>query len=647
MVKRDEQGCEILEPGEEGIKLLIKGKLKNIPEFSFKKPKSEKEKLEAEAKKEAKKETKKNDLNVLIDQIEKNFEKFQTTKKIAQQQTQQQIPIYIPQYTPPQGKQLNTQNLTEINNMILEKENEIKEYYETKFNLKWSNVEDAYNLMEQQVLEEDREIAFREPVLPTEQSEQPTLPIIRPVPQPPSIIDDFELIDDDKPKNIQTQDFEQETTLKSFADNVVDILGIFDEEMLNKFKNANNKTETLEAVNKEQQTIIDSKQSQLNQLNETIELMNDAVNLSKNEIDKLEKTLIDRINEIKTLTDQDEKNKKIKEAEILSLQLNSAEDVNELQEQLKLVKQERDETKNELETLKLLNADKNEKDRLKALELLDKIRGTRAEDDDENISVAERELLNIDPEIFAKKEFLSNYIPDNKVPTNKQRLKTMYDLFNDIIKERGEEVLRNRINAILFETPTIKQTDFIKELSKERENIVDMFNKAKKEEEARQRQILDERVREAENEEKIEILNQIDIEIKKITDEFNKINVEKEKKLIKSVEYKEELDQLIQEYEGLLLTLDKAFEDAGINGIEDIENIEDEDQKNTFNATFEYINDTKNDLQNMIEDLKDFIIKEDEELRLLDIELFDKEDQIKTLKKKKEIVDKQILNSEI
>jgi hypothetical protein len=646
MVKRDEQGCEILEPGEEGIKLLIKGKLKNIPEFSFKKPKTEKEKLEAEAKKEAKKETKKNDLNVLIDQIEKNFEKFQTTKKIAQQQTQQQIPIYIPQYTPPQGKQLNTQNLTEINNMILEKENEIKEYYETKFNLKWSNVEDAYNLMEQQVLEEDREIAFREPVLPTEQSEQPTLPIIRPVPQPPSIIDNFELLQ--KPAELTpSQDFEQETTLKSFADNVVDILGIFDEEMLNKFKNANNKTETLEAVNKEQQTIIDSKQSQLNQLNETIELMNDAVNLSKNEIDKLEKTLIDRINEIKTLTDQDEKNKKIKEAEILSLQLNSAEDVNELQEQLKLVKQERDETKNELETLKLLNADKNEKDRLKALELLDKIRGTRAEDDDENISVAERELLNIDPEIFAKKEFLSNYIPDNKVPTNKQRLKTMYDLFNDIIKERGEEVLRNRINAILFETPTIKQTDFIKELSKERENIVDMFNKAKKEEEARQRQILDERVREAENEEKIEILNQIDIEIKKITDEFNKINVEKEKKLIKSVEYKEELDQLIQEYEGLLLTLDKAFEDAGINGIEDIENIEDEDQKNTFNATFEYINDTKNDLQNMIEDLKDFIIKEDEELRLLDIELFDKEDQIKTLKKKKEIVDKQILNSEI
>ena len=115
MVKRDEQGCEILEPGEEGIKLLIKGKLKNIPDFKFKQPKTEKEKKEAEAKKETKKETKKNDLNVLIEQIEKNFEKFQGTKQLAQKATSQQIPIYIPQYTPPTGKQLNTENLTEIN----------------------------------------------------------------------------------------------------------------------------------------------------------------------------------------------------------------------------------------------------------------------------------------------------------------------------------------------------------------------------------------------------------------------------------------------------------------------------------------------------------------------------------------------------
>ena len=36
---------------DEGLKLIVKGKLKNLPNFSFKKPKTEKQKKDAEEKK--------------------------------------------------------------------------------------------------------------------------------------------------------------------------------------------------------------------------------------------------------------------------------------------------------------------------------------------------------------------------------------------------------------------------------------------------------------------------------------------------------------------------------------------------------------------------------------------------------------------
>ena len=47
------------ELGDEGLKLIVKGSLKNIPNFSIKKPKTNKQKKEAKEKRESKKEEKK------------------------------------------------------------------------------------------------------------------------------------------------------------------------------------------------------------------------------------------------------------------------------------------------------------------------------------------------------------------------------------------------------------------------------------------------------------------------------------------------------------------------------------------------------------------------------------------------------------
>jgi len=610
---------------EEGLKLLIKGNLKNIPEISFKKTKSEKEKAKAKEKRESNKEQKKNELNTLIQEIEKNFEKFQGTKALAQQSTQQQIPVYIPQYTAPTGKNLNVDNLTEINNMILEKENELKQYYEQTYNQKWDEIEASYTELENRALEEDREQAFREPVLPEiEQplSEPPKYTPPEP-PPPPTVIDDFELLP--KPTELTpSQDFEYEPEQKSFADNVVDLLGIFDTEVLNKYKNMNPKLKVLEEINEEQDKLIVSKQNQLNQLNETIELMEQSVNLSKNDIDKLEIELLTKIEEIKNLTDENEKLKKMKEAEILSLQLNSAEDLNDLQQQLKIIKEEKKETEEELLTLKLLNTKIDRKDL-----------------EDANISEAEEQLINFDLENDVKAQFLRQYLGNNLIPKQKNRLDMLYETMNEILNEIGDNGLRNEIETILKNNSNITQSNFINELINNQISLSREFE----EEEELQNQIITERVAEAENEEVIGILNEIDERLNKVEKEYNDLQTKRKNRENEIKEFNENLEELVDEYESLIFTLETSLENAGINDIDEIDDIEDDYEKLNLMALNNYITEQKKTLKPGIEEIQNSLLNQQLELDELEIELLEKEEEINDAKKRADIVKKRFLKN--
>jgi len=295
------------ELGEQGLKLLVKGKLKDMPNFSFKKPKSEKQKRQAKEKRDKRKADKKEELNEMINEIERNMEKFQSKKQIASQSVGQQIPIYIPQYTPPTASNLNIQNLSEINDMILKKENELKQYYEQEFQRKWSEIEQQYTQLEDEVMRNQQEDAFR-PVIPvptqpaqlTEQQEQDFEPI-----------SDFErdFVKVDVPLSA-TQEFEYEPSDENLEDKIIGLLDIFDDEVLSKFKQADPKLDTLEKLNEEQQEIINSKQNQLDQLIELQNNLNQALNLDRQSIDRLEKELMEKIQEINELQDENLKIKK-------------------------------------------------------------------------------------------------------------------------------------------------------------------------------------------------------------------------------------------------------------------------------------------------------------------------------------------------
>ncbi len=574
--KKGKHTHDFEELGEEGIKLLIKGKLKNIPEVSFKKPKTEKQKKEAKEKREQTKQEKKDELNKLVEEIEKNFEKFQGTKQIAQQQTQQQIPIYIPQYTQPIGKNLNVENLTEINNMILEKENELKEYYETQFKQKWSEIEDNYKELEDRALQEDREKAFLI-------NEQPVLPEIKPIPQPPSVIDDFELIQTPETPPIQT-DFQQpDPNKQSLSDNVIDLLDIFDKEMLQKFKNTEKRNETLEIINTQQQELIDTKTNQLEQLNETINLMEQSVNLSKSDIDRLENELLNKFNEIKLLTDENEKLEKMKEAEILSIQLDGANNIAQLTEELGKVADERDNIQEELETLKLLNIEKPSPAEENIIE--------------DNKSQAERLLLEVDDDNKRKREFLEKYISSNKIPKNKNRLDQLYLISNILIEAKGENFLKQNLDNILNKNPQITQKNLNIELYKIRQEL-------ESEEEQLQKQIINEMIEESNNEERLKILSDLESQRLEIL-----TSIEQEKEKINEVEddieeNEKNLRDFIREYETLILTIETEFENIGISDITEINKIEDEGDKEQLLSFFEYIDETKNKLEELINNIK-------------------------------------------
>jgi hypothetical protein len=632
------------ELGEEGLKLLVKGKLKNLPNFSFKKAKTEKQKKEAEEKKEEKKKNKKEQLNELIDTIENNFSKFQSKKQVAQQQSGSSvpIPIYIPQYTAPTDKNLNVENLTDINNMILKKENELKEYYEKEFKKKWSEVEENYIELENRALEEDKEIAFREPILPQPEElqpeelqpeEEPILPEIKPEPSPLQLqikpIEEFEKeFEFIQPELIPTRQFEYMPEEESLEDKVMGLLDIFDDEVLRKFQKADPKIETLEKLNEEQQEIIDSKQNQLNQLVEMESNLREALNLDRQSIEKIEKELMEKIEEANLLSDENERLQKIKEAEILSIQLDGANNIAQLTEELGKVADERDKIKEELESLKFMNLFKPEQATDAQEQLIEM-----------NITPAEQQLLTQETKEDSRAIFLREILPENLIPKQRNRLNSLYETIRAIETEIGENELDERISIILGESPNIRQSEFMIEINKERKSIIDRFREA----EELQFQQIQERVAEMENEERMVLLAETEERRENILKSIETIK-EKESEIEDDINEKEkELEEFINEYESLVLTIETELQNKGVEEVEDIyKNVDDRERENLL-VLVDYINERKNQIKESIEGVKEILENGKQLLEKRGIELAEKEEDLNYIDREIETLQKELL----
>ena len=649
--------------GEEGIKLLIKGKLKNIPEFNFKKPKSEKQKKEAKQRKEERKQTKKEQLNNLINDIENNVEKFQTKKQIAQQSVGQNIPIYIPQYTPPTGKNLNVENLTEINDMILKKENQLREYYEEEFKKKWSEIEENYNILEQKEVERirERDLQVEIPVIkpPIEETIQ------RPELTEMSQIEEFEKDETlQPPELIPTREFEYMPEEESLEDKVLGLLDIFDDEVLQKFKQADPKNKTLEEINIQQQQIINSKQNQLEELIEFEKDLKRVLNLDKETINRLESQLMEKIKEINLLTDENEKIKKIKEAEILSIQLDEANNITELNEEINRVKEERDKVKEELDNLKFMNLFEKDKATEQQQQLIEM-----------NISEAEEILTERDTDGDYRKEFLKEYIPIQLVPKQKNLLNTIYETTQKILINEGEEKLREHINRIIetnglnmgisnfsielakdiqptiLEGLKIMEEDLQKRIKEDEsdeseekiEDVEEYLEEKREKEEEKQLRIIKEMAEEADNEQNISELTEAEERRKNILMAIEKLKEQRNEIENDINEKEQELNDFIDEYEGMILTYETELQDKGIEEIGDIDEIENELERESLLSLNNYINETKNELEKYIDEIKQKLVDGKLLLDRKEIQILEYEEDLDFIDNQIEILKEELL----
>jgi len=203
----------------------------------------------------------------------------------------------------------------------------------------------------------------------------------------------------------------------------------------------------------------------------------------------------------------------------------------------------------------------------------------------------------------------------------------------------GDNELRNEITSFLNQNSMfITQKDLIEQLKNNQLSLEEKFNN----EEQLQRQIISERVEEAEEEEVVSIINQIDENLLKIQNEFNELQTKKKSREDEIKEFDEGLNEIIDEYESLISTLESALKNAGINDIDEIDTIENEDEKQNLLALNKYIEEQKDTLEGEIGDIHDTLFEMQKELDILQIELLEKEKEINNTKERSAMAKKRL-----
>lgn len=702
---------------KEGIKLLVKGKLKHVPNISIRQPKPNKPRDNSK---------KKEDLEEIAREIQKNIKKFEGKKNVVERvmgggggggsgsSSVSVVPIHIPQFSVPQNPSKN--NLNDINNTVLETENDLREFYEEENpGRSFLEIEEIYeenpdefddlpNLEaidegEDDILPEDENEGDRmieeaenipQPVnqdinrlreLFQDMRNRPSgIPIIEepesdddndnqllaiegppynpmnedilnlpPPPPTPSLLpaqqnlDDWTEIPDIlelPPTILQTVYRPPERTL---MDNVSDIVDIAEGTILNWFSEAKprklapNQSETefqaydrtdddaklyLQTINNEQDELIKLKNEELKEKEKLLQDMEDVNKLTEKDLNDLEIEIGEKLSLIETMKEGKEKDDKIKEAQILSLQLEGFEKQEELRDTIEELNLEVDDTKNEL-------------DNLQNLQKPSKL-GLSSQNEFQNItqfqlSSQEQEHLQNQRSRESEAEALSKNFKELGIRHN-------IGSYNNIIKleelrqQLGDNMFLQIANSIYEnEGQNVSVNTFLKQMLEISNRPI---GRNIEEEEQLQRQIIKERVNENEYEDNQSSIN----DIKKNIDK-NKTELDKKKTLLeekkKDLEiYKNDLNELESEYDNLISTLESEFERNNITDISDIDDIEDERNRESLLALWSYINTEGTELSTYIQEMKNRINLEIDDIFLSEADYND--DKIAYDRQKKE-----------
>ena len=92
----------------------------------------------------------------------------------------------------------------------------------------------------------------------------------------------------------------------------------------------------------------------------------------------------------------------------------------------------------------------------------------------------------------------------------------------------------------------------------------------------------------------------------------------------------------------MISTLESALKNAGINDIDEIDTIENEDEKQNLLALNKYIEEQKDTLEGEIGDIHDTLFEMQKELDILQIELLEKEKEINNTKERSAMAKKRL-----
>jgi hypothetical protein len=709
--KHNKQQLLIDKLGKEGIKLLVKGKLKHIPNITIRQP----------SKKTRDYSKKKEDLEEIAREIKKNIKEFEGKKNVVERvmggggssssggSVSVQVPVHIPQFSVPENPSKN--NLNDINNTILETENDLREFYEKENEGRsFLEIEEIYednpdefddlpdleaidqgetDILPEDENESDRMIREAEnenisqpvnddinrlrelfqdmrdrpsgiPIIEEPESDDdnqqlaiepapeqlaiepppdnhmnqdiqylppPPTQILRPVQQN---LDDWTEIPDylQLPPSILSNVYRPPPS-RSLIDNISDVVDIAEGTILNWFsepkprKLALNQSQTeyeaydrtdddaklyLEQINNEQDELIELKNQELKEKEELLNDMQSVNKFNEEDLNNLENEIGEKISVIENMKDGKEKDDKIKEAQILSLQLEGFEKQEELRDTIQALNLEVDDTKNELDNLKILQKPS-------------KLGLNKSQNEFENIT--QFQLSRDEEEQLEIKR--NREIEAEKITNNFQQLGIRHNLggFNNIIKleQLRQEINDNELFTLYAESiyenegNDVKVKTFINQMR----NIINRPNSAIsnrnfEEEEELQRQIIKERVNEDEYENNQAIINQIKNDIDNNKTELDKKKTTIENKINELEIYTQDLNEVESEYDNLVSTLELEFQRNDINSIEEIDEIEDERDRENILALWSYINVESKELNDYIQEMKNRIELEQEDI---------------------------------
>jgi hypothetical protein len=709
--KHNKQQLLIDKLGKEGIKLLVKGKLKHIPNITIRQP----------SKKTRDYSKKKEDLEEIAREIKKNIKEFEGKKNVVERvmggggssssggSVSVQVPVHIPQFSVPENPSKN--NLNDINNTILETENDLREFYEKENEGRsFLEIEEIYednpdefddlpdleaidqgetDILPEDENESDRMIREAEnenisqpvnddinrlrelfqdmrdrpsgiPIIEEPESDDdnqqlaiepapeqlaieppPDNPMnqdIQYLPPPPTQIlrpvqqnlDDWTEIPDylQLPPSILSNVYRPPPS-RSLIDNISDVVDIAEGTILNWFsepkprKLALNQSQTeyeaydrtdddaklyLEQINNEQDELIELKNQELKEKEELLNDMQSVNKFNEEDLNNLENEIGEKISVIENMKDGKEKDDKIKEAQILSLQLEGFEKQEELRDTIQALNLEVDDTKNELDNLKILQKPS-------------KLGLNKSQNEFENIT--QFQLSRDEEEQLEIKR--NREIEAEKITNNFQQLGIRHNLggFNNIIKleQLRQEINDNELFTLYAESiyenegNDVKVKTFINQMR----NIINRPNSAIsnrnfEEEEELQRQIIKERVNEDEYENNQAIINQIKNDIDNNKTELDKKKTTIENKINELEIYTQDLNEVESEYDNLVSTLELEFQRNDINSIEEIDEIEDERDRENILALWSYINVESKELNDYIQEMKNRIELEQEDI---------------------------------